>query len=103
MKTENMTKSERLAYWNEVLETWEASGMGLESWCLQNDFNYYKVRYWKRRCRETVSPKKAFIEVQDTSTEYSSIVVCVGGVEVKVAAGFNPSLLTSVVRALGAL
>jgi len=97
-----MGKLEKEEYWSDRLKEWKESGIGLETWCKQHNYTYYKVRYWKRKLFPS-RLRESFLEIKDENSESNPVLLCVGDIQIRVERGFNPDLLRQVLQTLGAL
>ena len=94
--------SEREEYWLNIIQQWEASNIGLERWCLENEYSFYKVRYYKRKFTRKESAR-TFVEVDEESALDGKLVLRIGKTQIEVENGFNPRLLREVLQTLGGL
>jgi transposase-like protein len=103
-----MTKAERQQQWEARVAAYKASGQGTSAWCAAHDIKPHQLRYWLRKLepvKATATPSKWLsVEVDEQSNESeSSLLIRVGQATVEVKTGFNPALLSDVVRTLAAL
>jgi len=99
------------------------SELTIEEWCKRNGFKDGQLRYWLRKARQEgfidrVSQGWACVEVVDNDsmdasapviaadrqqlTDESGLMVRVGSATIEVRPGFNPSLLSEVLRVVAA-
>ena len=66
--SEEMTKEERIEYWEMVLEDFNQSGLNKTCYCQNNDIPVSTLNYWSNRLRELQASKESsgdrFIELQ---------------------------------------
>lgn len=100
MTTSKRTTNE--AVWAERVRAWKASGQSTETFAQGRGFSGSALRNWARRLARIEPPP--FLELVPKGTAQTpapTVVVEVGTARVRVAPGFDASLLGDVVRALG--
>lgn len=105
-----MSKAELREIWKARIADYQASGQRTSDWCAAHQVTPRQLAYWKKVFKdkpdETVAPKSQWLSVnvdhQLAETE-SSLLVKVGSVAIEVRPGYNPSLLSDVVRTLKTL
>jgi hypothetical protein len=50
--TNKFSPDTRTQYWEEQIETWQASGQSQQAFCKANDLNYPRFGYWLRKFRD---------------------------------------------------
>lgn len=50
--TDKFSPDARTQYWEEQIETWQASGQSQQAFCKANDLNYPRFGYWLRKFRD---------------------------------------------------
>ena len=107
-----MTKAERQALWETRIAEYKKSGQSVKEWCSSHeDVNPKQLWYWLRKYKnqDVVSPGNSNRWLPVKITEQASIeqghalLVNVGPVSIEVKPGFDPALLSQVVKALVAL
>ena len=89
--------------WRERVGAWRASGLTAEAFASGKAFSASTLRWWSSRLGR--APSVAFLELLPRPTVTApelprDLVVEVGPARVRVAPGFDPTLLVAVVRAL---
>lgn len=85
--------------WTVKIAAWSRSGMSIAAWCRDNDENYYRFLYWRRRLQAPEhSQSGKFVELNLASS--SPISLECNGVFVHVSTGFDAGLLTDVLSLL---
>lgn len=106
-----MTKvqqQERRLQWEKRIDEYRASGQSVREWCAANGVKPGRLWYWLRRMKtEDAEAKPArwlSVEVGSPFTAErqagAGLLVKVGKAGIEVKPGFDPELLTAVVRAL---
>jgi hypothetical protein len=102
-----MKKSELRDEWEQRMENFMSSGQSTSKWCAANDINIHQFWYWKKRLKTTQNPvsestKWVSIEMDVDSIDQpeNKLIVRVGQASIEVTTGFDPNLLTEVVRTL---
>jgi len=104
-----MTKSEVRKEWETRVTEFRASGQSAPKWCAAHDLKPHQLWYWVRKLKPTEaglasSPIWLPIEVaEQPSDPESSLLIRIGQASVEVKPGFNPDLLSDVVRTLAGL
>ena len=57
--SEEMTKEERIEYWEMVLEDFNQSGLNKTCYCQNNDIPVSTLNYWSNRLRELQASKES--------------------------------------------
>ncbi len=104
-----MTKAAYRNEWESRVISFKSSGMGVTAWCKANDVNKDRFRYWlykhnKPAAAPVVKNSKQWIALETTPTainiQENMLIVSVGQVSIQIKAGFDPALLSNVVKAL---
>jgi transposase-like protein len=106
-----MTKTELRKEWAERVAAYKASGQKASAWCVAHDLNPRQLSYWLRKYKNTdtsaIMPSQWLsLEVNESRTSSakgSALLIRVGQATVEVKPGFNPALLSDVVRTLAAI
>lgn len=106
-----MTKTELRKEWAARVAAYKASGQSASAWCAANNLNTRQLWYWLRKYKNTDTPavmpfQWLSLEVGEPrpgSANESALLVRVGQATVEVKPGFNPALLSDVVRTLSAI
>jgi len=105
-----MTKTELRKEWEARVTTFKASGQSTTAWCAAHDLKPHQLRYWLRKYK-TVDTSNEMptqwmsVEIGDLepSDQENRLLVRVGQATVEVKPGFNPELLSNVIRTLATL
>ncbi len=106
-----MTKLERQKEWDTRITEYQASGLSVQEWCSANNVKSHQLWYWLRK-QKTIKEASLIqsnqwlpLEVSEyTSVEQdNALVLRVGKTCIEVNPGFDPTLLSQVVRVLTAL
>jgi hypothetical protein len=75
MLTENMTKEERLEYWEMVIDEYTKSGLTKTDYCKNNDIPVSTFNYWDNRLKEMAAENSGnrFIELKIPGDSASDI------------------------------
>lgn len=58
LSTEDMTKEERVQYWEMVIEEFNESGLTKTDYCRNNDIPVSTFNYWENRLKEMAQEKE---------------------------------------------
>lgn len=94
------------SHWRERVEAWRASGQSAARFAAEHDLSASSLLRWSsllaRRAPARTSAAPAFVPVvRAQPLAARELLIEVGVARVRVAAGFDPELLASVVRAIG--
>jgi hypothetical protein len=90
------------AKWAERVQGWRESGESAEEFARSRGFAASTLHGWSSRLSKVERPRfLRLVPKAPVGASAPELVVEVGGARVRVAAGFNASLLSEVVRALG--
>lgn len=88
--------------WRGRVSAWRRSGLTVAAFCADKPFAASTLRWWSSRLQR--SPAPTFLELRPRGSVLAvppaELVVEVGAARVRVASGFDPALLASVVAAL---
>lgn len=105
-----MTRAERQKEWENRIAQYRDSGESVKQWCAANNVKEDRLWYWLRRYKTNkntslIQPNQWLpVEVCDhPPIEQDSLIIRVGEAQIEVKAGFDPALLSKVVRVLVAL
>lgn len=89
--------------WRERVGAWRASGLTADAFASDQPFSAGTLRWWSSRLGQAPSP--TFLELVPRPATSApepprDLVIEVGTARVRVAPGFDPTLLAAVVRAL---
>lgn len=107
-----MSSRELTELWISRVNDYRASGERVAQWCERHQVTEHQLYYWMRKLKDAdgqkpasaSGPKWVSLSLEAlTSEETVPIRVLVGTIAVEVRTGFDPSVLTSVVRTLKAL
>ena len=101
-KAENEQKRR---WWQEHIDAWSASGQAQTAYCRENDLNYYRFQYWKKRLHQP--SKSSFIELclgpGEQQRSPDPLRVMIGGCQVAVERDFDPVALQQLIGVLSRL
>lgn len=86
--------------WAEKIAVWQNSGLSIAAWCRQNDENYHRFLYWRRRLQPALSPGGHFVEL---TLESPALALACNGVTLQIERGFDRELLREVLAVLKAI
>ncbi|KYH30053.1 MULTISPECIES: IS66 family insertion sequence element accessory protein TnpA [Moorella] len=107
-----MTKAERQALWETRIAEYKKSGQSVREWCATHeDVNPKQLWYWLRKYKnqDVVYPGNSNrwlpVEIREPSSgvQGNSLLVRIGKTCIEVKPGFDPALLSQVVKVLVAL
>ena len=88
--------------WRGRVSAWRRSGLTVDAFCADKPYAASTLRWWSSRLRRAPAP--SFLELRPrgavVAVSPAELVVEVGAARVRVASGFDPALLASVVAAL---
>lgn len=83
--------------WAEKIAVWHNSGQSIAGWCRQNDENYHRFLYWRRRLQPVAQPCGHFVEL---TLAAPALALACNGVTLQIERGFDPALLSDVLALL---
>lgn len=102
-----MDKEQRQQIWMERIADYRASGLTMAAWCESRQQSFHKLKYWvkkldpKKQLSSSTSSSWLPVSLEPTSHEPASqILIRVGRACIEVQPGFDPKLLSQVVRTL---
>lgn len=95
-----MTHDERRALWQQRLAEQQASGLSIVAWCWQQDIPEHQFYYWRKRLTALPNPMPQWLALEAPDDTSAGLTLQVGPATITVTAGFDPQVLTAVVRAL---
>ena len=101
-----MTRAERQKEWETRIAEYRASGQTAREWCAANEVHPAQLWYWLRKYkpRDTAlmnSTQWLSVRVGEEAEDLGdSLIIRVGEASIEVKPGFNPALLSEVVRVL---
>src|SRR5690606_42149241 len=102
-----MTQVEKRQKWASQVASFKASDLSAAAWCAAHDVKAHQLYYWINKFISEDEP--AVKETQwlsmevgglDTSHQTEVLNIKVGKATIEVSPGFNPSLLSEVIRTL---
>lgn len=101
MKTQTST-AQTEATWQQRVRAWREEGVTAEEFASGKPFAASTLRYWSSRLNRKVGPRWLRVVPRGAAgtTVDAGLIVEVGGARVRIARGFDASLLADVVRAL---
>ena len=101
MKPSPVPSTESL--WRERVDAWRASGETAAQFAKTHSLSPATLRWWSSRLGPSDAPRFVrLVPRAAASPATPELLVEVGGARIRVAAGFDPTLLADVVRVLGA-
>lgn len=102
-----MSQADRWREWEARLADYRASGLSKVKWCKDHGVNVKQLYYWLNRFRDAEAHPEmpaqwAQVTVAEPGVPAAALAVRVGNAVIEVRSGFDPELLTNVVRALQA-
>ncbi len=104
------TKSseEIIQYWQQHVEAFKSSGLTREAYSKENGIRVYQLDYWRKKFlpskrKPAIDSKNQWVPVKisnDPGEKSSSIDLWIGTVRVEIKPGFDPTLLTEIIRAV---
>lgn len=106
-----MTRAERQKEWDNRIAQYRDSGESVKEWCAANNVKADRLWYWLRKYKTNKdaplfkSNQWLPVEVREYSPtgQDNSLMIRVGEACIQVKTGFDPALLSQVVRALATL
>ena len=104
MATRKLTREE----WVKAIGQWRRSGQSREEWCARRELNPRRMEWWERRISgrggEREAADSSFVEVTSDGEVVPSglLELEVGGVRLRVGAGFDEQVLVRVLAVLEA-
>ena len=86
--------------WAEKIAVWQNSGLSIAAWCRQNDENYHRFLYWRKRLQQGAKPCGHFVEL---TLESPALALACNGVTLQIERGFDRDLLREVLSVLKAV
>lgn len=97
-----MTSAKRRKLWRAHVSEYESSGLSIQEWCKSAGIRVDNLRYWLRKFGEADCDQMwASVELADDGKSRSvagGITVRIGAASIEVQSGFDPSLLSDVLR-----
>ncbi len=98
-----MPKTQLQQEWEVRIRDFKTSGLSVKDWCATHEVKPHQLRYWlrKEKANEESSAGTQWLPVEiapETCSDF--LIVKVGSVRIEVTPGFNPKLLSQVVRTL---
>ena len=56
------TSEEKLEYWRQIIESADASPLGIPEWCRQNDITTHQLAYWRGKVKSHRDVSQSFYE-----------------------------------------
>ncbi|NHM26002.1 helix-turn-helix domain-containing protein [Desulfofundulus sp. TPOSR] len=103
-----MTKAEKQKLWETRVAEYRASGQSAKAWCAAHNVTPRQLWYWLRKFKES-SPAGSTrwlpveLSKQSPSDQGDSLLLKIGQACIEVKPGFDPALLSQVVRVLVSL
>ena len=104
-----MTKLERQKEWENRIAQYRDSGQSVKKWCADNNVKPAQLWYWLRKFKTNDevhlfhSNQWLPVEVHDYTPMDNALLVRVGEATIEVKPGFDPAMLSQVIRVLTTL
>jgi hypothetical protein len=103
-----MTRAERQQEWEARIASYRASGQSAKEWCAANGLQPHQLWYWLRRnstgTTSTAVKSTRWLPVEMTPVDHDdALLIRIGTACIEVKPGFDPDLLSGVVRTLSGL
>ena len=104
-----MTQTKVRKAWEARIRAYKASGQSASDWCAEHHVTKRQLYVWMNKLQDATikdSSKIPWVKVQmdkEAETTKSMLVVRVGSTAIEVQPGYNPALLTDVIRTLQTL
>ena len=104
-----MSKDELHRFRRQQIDDYRNSGQSAETWCEVNEMKVSTLRYWLRRTKEIDQPQPeqawATMKLIDKAITADStpVMIRVNAFEISLHRGFDPVVLTTVIRTLHGL
>lgn len=101
-----MSKDELRLFRRQQVDDYRHSGLSAETWCEANSMKVSTLRYWLRRFKEMDQPQQeqawATIKLvgKTTANDSTPVIVMVNDFEISLHPGFEPAVLTTVIKTL---
>lgn len=91
--------------WEQRIANYKASGQTQVQWCESNNISIHQFRYWAKRIRDHHSNIEENhwipVVIEDPKADHSkSLRIQIGSASIEIHPGFNPSLLSEVIKVL---
>ncbi|SFS45287.1 IS66 family insertion sequence element accessory protein TnpA [Marininema halotolerans] len=97
-----MTRTEKRKAWEARVASFQASGQSVPPWCAVHEIKEHQLRYWLKKAESikatAFSSQWMPIEVGEHAT--GALTIRLGAATIEVESGFDPVLLTDVVKVL---
>jgi hypothetical protein len=104
-----MTNTAYRSEWESRVVSFKSSGMGITDWCKANNVKLDRFKYWlyKRKSSDSApaaKTNKQWIAIETTpvvsNIQENAMTINIGQASIQVKPGFDPVLLSDVVKAL---
>jgi hypothetical protein len=99
---------EKANYWTQHVQALQESGQSRRAYCEKNQIRLSTFGYWCQKLRSSERAgnqvrETGWIPLQISEDESSGIDLRIGRITIAIKPGFNPSLLTDVLRTINTL
>ena len=104
-----MTRKERVAYWQGIINQYRDSGLSGAAFCKEHDINPGRFYHWRRRLTDSNRCNGSgggFFELIPCTSEGARTAIHVqlpNGIVVEVGRGFDPVTLRCVIETVGSI
>lgn len=103
-----MTKAEQQKLWETRIAEYRASGLKAKEWCAAHNITTRQLWYWLRKFKNQNDPSHTRptrwlpveLSEQSPADQGDSLLIRIGQAGIEVKPGFDPELLSQVVRVL---
>lgn len=92
--------------WQERIALFQESGQSVATWCSEQDIPEHQLRYWLRKNmakqnNTTVNASSRWVALESPEESLSTgITLKIGSLRLEIQRGFDPQVLTEVIRTL---
>jgi hypothetical protein len=102
-----MTKKERLAYWQGIIDEYRDSGLSGAAFCREHNINPGRFYHWRRRLQDDdLQEAGGFFELVPCAPSNHKATVHVqlpNGIVIEVGRGFDPVTLRGVIETVSSI
>ena len=97
---------QKRALWQERITLFQESGQSVAKWCSEQDIPEHQLRYWLRKNmaeqnNTAVNTSSRWIALEPSEESVSTgIMLWIGSLRLEIQRGFDPQVLTEVIRTL---
>ncbi len=95
-----MEKNYSKEEWDQMIQDYRNSGLGLKKWCNKNDIGFYAMKYHLYQRNKTIEEASCLVPVIIDEEKSSSIVIKIDNASITVDQDTDLPLLKKVMEAL---